>query len=136
MKINNIDSQIAKISGGNIEYCLVGKGPTVLISHGTLGGYDQGFAISQLFNNDIFSFLTVSRAGYLNSSSSTGRTPEEQAQSYKELLDKEGISSIAILGTSGGAPAALRFAQNYPERCWALILMSSITKAPQLPPFF
>jgi pimeloyl-ACP methyl ester carboxylesterase len=41
--------QIANVSGGQIEYCLSGNGPTVLISHGTLGGFDQGFSISRLF---------------------------------------------------------------------------------------
>lgn len=133
MKIN---AKTVDIPNGEIEYCLGGNGPTVLISHGTLGGCDQGYAISKLFNDDIFSFLCVSRAGYLNSSSSTGRTPNEQARSYKQLLDREDIPSVAILGISGGAPAALRFAQDYPERCWALILMSSIIKTPPLPPFF
>lgn len=35
-------SQIAEISGGRIEYTIIGKGPPVLVSHGTLGGFDQG----------------------------------------------------------------------------------------------
>jgi len=129
-------SQVASISGGQIEYCLSGNGPTVLISHGTLGGLDQGFSISRLFNHEIFRYLSVSRAGYLNSSSNTGRTSKEQARSYSELLDAVGINSVAIIGLSGGAPSALRFAQDYPERCWGLILISSITKMPELPPSF
>jgi pimeloyl-ACP methyl ester carboxylesterase len=128
--------QIATVSGGQIEYCLSGNGPTVLISHGTLGGFDQGFSISRLFNREDFRYLSVSRAGYLNSSPNTGRTSKEQARSYVELLDKEGINSVAIMGISGGAPSALRFAQDHPERCWGLILISSIVEMPELPPFF
>jgi hypothetical protein len=58
--INKIIGQRAKISSGEIEYCFSGKGPTVLVSHGTLGGFDQGLAISQLFNHDMFRFLPVS----------------------------------------------------------------------------
>jgi pimeloyl-ACP methyl ester carboxylesterase len=129
-------TQTASISGGQIEYCLSGRGPTVLISHGTLGGFDQGFSISRLFNHEIFRYLSVSRAGYLNSSPNTGRTSQEQARSYVELLDTEGINSVAIIGISGGAPSALRFAQDYPERCWGLILLSSIVRMPELPLFF
>ncbi|KAA3660363.1 MAG: alpha/beta hydrolase [Chloroflexi bacterium] len=136
MEIHKPVGQIASISGGQIEYCLSGNGPTVLISHGTLGGLDQGFSIARLFNQEIFRFLSISRAGYLNSSPNTGRTSKEQARSYVELLDAEGVDSVAIIGISGGAPSALCFAQDYPERCWGLVLISSITKMPKLPPFF
>lgn len=129
-------SQTTEISSGKIEHGSIGNGPAVLISHGTLGGYDQGYAISQLFSQEKFKFLCVSRAGYQNSSPTSGRTPEEQAASYIQLLDKEEISEVAIIGTSGGAPSALQFAQEYPDRCWALILISSISQMPELPPFF
>lgn len=130
-------SQLAQVSGGNIEYALVGNGPTVLVSHGTLGGFDQALAITQLFDREAFSFLAISRAGYLRSSPAMGRTPEEQARSFVELLDHEEIARAAVLGLSGGAPAALSFARDYPDRCWALVLISSITMAPPpLPLFF
>lgn len=130
-------SKIVNISSGTIEYSFTGTGPTVLISHGTLGGYDQGLAIAQLFNPDGFRFLAVSRAGYLRSDTGTGHNPQNQARSYVELLDYEGISSVFVLGLSGGAPSAISFAQDYPDRCSALVLISSITAAPPpLPPFF
>jgi hypothetical protein len=58
-------SQIAKISGGNIEFAFAGDVPTVLVSHETLGGFDQALAISQIFDQSAFRFLAVSRAGYL-----------------------------------------------------------------------
>ncbi|MCA9932770.1 MAG: alpha/beta hydrolase [Ardenticatenaceae bacterium] len=136
MNTNNPISQTVQISSGDIEYVFVGSGPTILISHGTLGGYDQALAISQLFDYESFSFLCVSRAGYLNSSPATGFTAEDQARSYKELLDHLGIAKAAILGTSGGAPSAIRFAQDFPEQCWALLLISSILQTPDLPLMF
>jgi pimeloyl-ACP methyl ester carboxylesterase len=136
-KMDNLSSQIAVISGGEIEYTLAGKGPAVLVSHGTLGGYDQALAISGLFNREAFSFLAVSRAGYLRSSPATGLTPEDQARSYVELLDHLGLSNAAVMGISGGAPPAITFARDYPDRCRALVLVSSITAAPPpLPLFF
>lgn len=135
--MDNAISQVVRVSGGDIEYASVGNGPTVLVSHGTLGGYDQALAITRLFDRGSYNFLAVSRAGYLRSSPGTGQTPEDQARSYVELLDYEGISKVAVLGLSGGAPSAIQFVQDYPDRCWALVLISSITSAlPPLPPFF
>ena len=129
-------SQTAQVSGGQISYALLGEGPAVLISHGTLGGIDQGSAISYLFDHEKFSFLVLSMAGYPDSSAGTGRTAGEQARSYAELLDHLGIPEVFILGTSGGAPSALRFAADYPARCRGLVLISSISKKPELPLFF
>lgn len=134
--MENLASKITNVSGGQMEYALVGNGPAVLISHGTLGGYDQALAIAQLFSHSKFRFLPVSRAGYLRSDPNTGRTSQEQAQSFTELLDHEGIASAAIIGASGGAPAAINFAQNFPDRCWGLILLSAIVAAPPPMPIF
>jgi pimeloyl-ACP methyl ester carboxylesterase len=132
-----VKSQLAEVSSGRIEYALVGAGPVVLISHGTLGGFDQGLAIASLFDQGCFSYLAVSRAGYLRSDPSTGRTPQEQARSYSELLDHLGLASVAVMGLSGGAPAAIAFSELFPDRCWGLVLLSSITAAPPpLPPLF
>lgn len=105
-------------------------------SHGTLGGFDQGLAISQQFDRTKFRFHCVSRAGYLRSSPSTGLIPDNQAQTYVELLDQVGISRTAVLGVSGRAPSALRFVQDYPERCWASVLISPINRTHQLPTAF
>ena len=130
-------SKTAAVSGGQIEYTLAGEGPAVLVSHGTLGGYDQALAISHLFNRNKFRFVLVSRAGYLRSSSGIGQTSQQQARSFAELLDREGIATAAVVGLSGGAPAAIRFAQDFSDRCWSLVLLSAIVAAPEpMPAFF
>jgi 2-hydroxy-6-oxonona-2,4-dienedioate hydrolase len=122
---------------GVVEYAISGQGPPVLIIHGTLGGYDQGLAIARLFDQRRFSFIAVSRAGYLGSGIPTGLTVSQQADSYAALLDKLGLEKAAIIGVSGGSPSALAFAHRHPDRCAALVLVSSITrKAPPLPPIF
>jgi pimeloyl-ACP methyl ester carboxylesterase len=132
-----VASRIVRVSGGDLEFAEIGNGLPVLVSHGTLGGYDQALAVTRLFNREKFRFLAVSRAGYLRSDLGTGRTPAEQARSFAELLEQAGIKNTAVLGLSGGAPAALSFALHFPERCRALALLSSITAAPpQLPAFF
>ena len=129
--------QLCLTGQGVVEYATTGQGPAVLIAHGTLGGYDQGLAIAQLFDQRRFSFIAVSRAGYLGSGIPTGLTCSQQADSYAALLDALGLEKAAIIGASGGSPSALQFALRHPERCSALILMSAIARRPPtLPPFF
>jgi len=122
---------------GVVEYATLGQGPAVLVAHGTLGGYDQGLAIARLFDYRRFSFIAVSRAGYLGSGIPTGLTAAQQADSYALLLDKLGLEKAAIVGVSGGGPSALQFALRHPDRCSALILLSAIgRRPPPLPPLF
>jgi pimeloyl-ACP methyl ester carboxylesterase len=129
--------QLSLTSSGVVEYATTGQGPAVLIAHGTLGGYDQGLAIAGLFDQRRFTFIAVSRAGYLGSGIPTGLTCKQQADSYAVLLDALGLEKAAIIGFSGGGPSALQFALRHPDRCSALVLMSAIgRRRPALPPVF
>lgn len=129
--------QLCLTGRGVVEYATAGQGPAVLIAHGTLGGYDQGLAIAELFDQRRFTFIAVSRAGYLGSGIPTGLTCAQQADSYAALLDALGLEKAAIIGASGGAPSALQFALRHPQRCSALVLMSAIARRrPTLPPIF
>lgn len=128
-------SQVIEIPNGRMEYAEQGEGPVILISHGTLGGYDQGLAVAGLFQDKAYRFISPSRAGYLRSAADTGWTPEVQADSFAQLLDALNISKAALIGISGGGPAAIQFALRHPERCWGLVLVSALTRKPgPLPP--
>lgn len=129
------NSQLIEIPNGRMEFAEQGDGPAVLISHGTLGGYDQGLAIASLFQKKRFRFIAPSRAGYLRSALDTGWTPEAQADSFVQLIDALDIAKAALMGVSGGGPAATQFALRHSERCWGLVLVSAITRRPgPLPP--
>jgi len=123
-------SQVIEIPNGRIEYAEQGKGPAILISHGTLGGYDQGLAIASLFQDSAYRFISPSRAGYLRSAADTGWTPEAQADSFAQLLDALDVSQAVLIGISAGGPAAIQFALRHSERCQGLILVSAITRRP------
>ena len=130
-------SDICELPSGAVEYARIGSGPCILVSHGTLGGYDQGLAIALLFDGYPYTFVCLSRAGYLRSALDGGRTPQAQAGTDARLLDLLGIEQAVMLGVSGGAPSALAFAQDYPQRCRALVLLSSISAPPSdMPAFF
>ncbi len=121
-------SQIIETTCGPVEYAAVGEGSPLLFAHGALGGYDQSLLLARLIHG--FTVIAPSRPGHLRTPLSTGRSPARQADAYAALLDALHISRVAIIGGSGGGPSALRFAAQYPDRCWALVLVSAICLAP------
>lgn len=123
----NKNSKVTTTSQGKIEYVLKGTGPVVLMLHGAPGGYDQGTLDMNMWNNQGFSLLSISRPGYLRTPLSTGETFEEQADAIKALLDTLGISKVAILAASAGGPIGLHFAMLNPDRISALILMAAVS---------
>lgn len=121
-------SHVIKTALGLVEYSVLGEGPPVLIAHGSPGGYDQGMLVAKLLNDPRFSFICMSRPGYLRTPLATGKTPEEQADMYAALLNALGIQKAAIMGISGGGPSALQFALRHSDRCNGLIMLSTLTE--------
>jgi pimeloyl-ACP methyl ester carboxylesterase len=121
-------SQVIRTSRGAIEYATHGEGATVIVCHGTGGGYDQGLMISRLLNG--YQGIAVSRAGYLQTPLEMGRSPAELSDAYAAMLDSLNIKKAAILGLSGGGMSAAHFALRHADRCWGLILADAITKTP------
>jgi len=119
-------STLIETARGPVECAVMGEGPAVLISHGALGGYDQGLALGRPLADAGFTVVAVSRPGYLRTPLSTGPAPEAQADAHNALLDALGIERAAILGASAGGISALHFAIRHPQRCRALILMCAI----------
>lgn len=109
---------------GNIEYTDAGAGPSVLVIHGSGGGYDQGELIADAVLGGNFHFIIPSRFGYLRSTFHEGATWDDQAHAYNYLLDHLGLNRVAVLAMSHGGPSALLFAALYPERVSSLTLVS------------
>ena len=65
-------SRIAKTRCGEIEYATTSAGSPVLISHGTLGGFDQGMVAAELILPPQFRPIAVSRPGYLRTPLAVG----------------------------------------------------------------
>ena len=121
-------SQFVQTSRCEIEFALQGEGATVILCHGTGGGYDQGLMIARLLNG--YQGIAVSRAGYLRTPLDTVRSPAELADAYTLFLEALKIEKAAIVGLSAGGMSAAHFALRHPDRCWGLILADAITKAP------
>ena len=121
---------------GDIQYRVVGDGPTVLVSHGITGGVDHAEYLVTRWRNfdERYRFVYVSRFGYLKSSLPDGATPRLQAAAYRDLLDHLGIDDVSVVGNSAGGASAMWFAIDYPERTNGLILLSSAVPGPQPDP--
>ncbi len=109
---------------GDIEYTEGGSGPTVLVIHGSGGGYDQGELLVQAVLGDEFHWITPSRFGYLRSTFREGATWDDQAHAYAYLLDRLGVKEVAVVALSHGGPSALLFAVLHAERVSSLTLIS------------
>jgi pimeloyl-ACP methyl ester carboxylesterase len=75
-----------------------------------------------------FRFIAVSRPGYLRTPLETGRSPDAQADGYAALLDVLGLPQAAVIALSAGGPSALQFTLRHPNRCWGLVLVSTLTQ--------
>lgn len=119
------DSEIIHTECGEVEYTAYGEGYAILVVHGIFGGFDQGLVMARGQIGEGFRSIIPSRFGYLGSPIPEEPSSELQADAFACLLDALGIDQAAILGTSAGGTSAIQFALRHPERCSALILVSS-----------
>jgi pimeloyl-ACP methyl ester carboxylesterase len=128
-KLASLDSgsEMAETKKGAIEYVDRGEGPTLLVFHGAPGGYDQAMLLGSLLAEEEFHLVAPSRPGYLRTPLTTGQSLAEQADAMAALIETMGISRVAVLASSLGAPAAMHFAWRYPDMVWALVLLSPAT---------
>ena len=124
------ESMIVETRHGPMEFTRWGDGPPVIVVHGAGGGYDQGRLIPKMFGSDGYEWISISRFGYLRSSLPEDPSTSAQAEAIADLLDKLGIDRAAIVAMSGGVPPSLQFAQLFPERTTALVLLSSAPFSP------
>jgi len=124
-RLHDLGSQIVDTPCGPIEYASLGDGFPVLVIHGIFGGFDQGLVTAQGQLGEGFRRITPSRFGYLRSPLPDDASPASQADAYACLLDALGIEKAAIMATSAGGTSAIQFALRHPDRCAALVLVSS-----------
>ena len=128
-------SQLMDTPYGPVEYGQAGAGPTVILSHGSVGGYDQGLWLAGLLGSG-FHYLAPSRFGYLRTPVPPDPSPEAQAAQYAALLDALQVERACVLGLSAGGPSALQFALCYPDRCACLVMLSAMSYRLTAMPWF
>jgi pimeloyl-ACP methyl ester carboxylesterase len=120
-----VPSETITTPWGDVEYADDGDGPPILLSHGVVGGHDNGRDLVDLWFGSQYRAIAPSRFGYLGSAMPTAATVADQADTYSSLLDHLGLDRVVMVGFSAGGPAAIQFALRHPARLHALVLGSS-----------
>jgi pimeloyl-ACP methyl ester carboxylesterase len=122
-----IEQQRAQTSKGPVEYADVGEGRPILYFHGNDVGSDAAVMMEKSLLDDGFRLIAPNRPGYYGTPLSCGRSPSDCADLAAELLDQLGIERAVVIGTSGGGPAAARFAARDPQRTAGLVLQCALS---------
>ncbi|PUU86454.1 MAG: ycgS, partial [Halanaerobium sp.] len=128
MEAIKMESKIAELKKGKMEYTLRGEGPVISNLHGGHSNCQESFGYQPLLNSG-YSILTPSRPGYSRTDVEAGRTAAETAASLVELLDYLKIGEVYLIGVSAGGPTAIYLTANYPARVKKLVLESAASKA-------
>jgi pimeloyl-ACP methyl ester carboxylesterase len=123
-----MESKIAELKRGKMEYTLRGEGPVILNLHGGHSNCQESFGYQPLLNSG-YSILTPSRPGYSRTDVEIGKTAFQTAASLVELLDYLKIDEVYLIGVSAGGPTAVYLAANHPERVKKLVLESAASKS-------
>lgn len=117
------EARSAATAMGPIEFGREGAGPAALVIHGAGGGFDQGLYLGRDLLGAHHDLIAPSRFGYLGTAVPRDGSIRAQADAHAALLDALNLDHAIIAGVSAGAPSAVAFAMEYPQRADALILI-------------
>ncbi len=129
------------IEGCKVTYALAGpeNGPLILYFHGWGDDYRAVLPLEYPLMDAGFRLLVPNRPGYGGTAlewfkggrTHTWRTAADTADVAARLLaqlQENAPSRVAVVGTSGGAPAALAFASRHAARTSALLIQAGLTQ--------
>jgi pimeloyl-ACP methyl ester carboxylesterase len=124
-------SQIVNTACGPIEYGEYGKGPPLLVVHGSGGGFDQGLDLGRTLVPDGFRVIAPSRFGYVRTPLPADASPMAQADAHACLLDALGLRTVSVIGGSAGAPSSMQLCLRHPDRCSSMVLLFPLAYFPR-----
>lgn len=116
-------------SGGRVLEIATSGDPaarTVFFHHGTPGAASTMRLMGPLADDGQLYFVTMSRAGYGNSSRREGRDVASVVDDVRVVLDALGRDRYVSLGWSGGGPHALACAALDAPRCMAAVTLAGV----------
>jgi len=125
------ESKVIEVPQGKVEYFLTEEEnkdkPVIMCSHGGIGGVDQARLMLDWVDQTAYRILSVSRPGYLLTPLESGKSIEQQADLFAQLLDALKIEKACIVAASAGGPPAYQFAIKYPQKLWGLVAIDSVS---------
>jgi pimeloyl-ACP methyl ester carboxylesterase len=118
---------VMDIDAYGVHYLDNGEGPALLLVHG-FGGqtFQYRHQIPYLSRTRRVIVPDLKGFGYSERDANAGLSHSDQVAMLRALLDRLGITRVAIVGHSMGGSIAQRFAATYPEMVDALVLAASM----------
>ena len=124
------------VDGASIHYREQGKGPAVVLIHGYGASLESWGGVAPVLaaNHRV---IAIDLKGFGWSTRPEGDySPAAQAQLVWHVLDKLGVTDVAIVGHSWGSSVALSMAVAQPARTREVALYSAYVYDEQVPSFF
>lgn len=120
------DSRFASIDGVRLHYKDQGKGPAILLIHGSIGDTIDWDGWVDILSPS-YRVIRIDLPGFgLSGPIANGNYSIDRTLSLIDgLMDLLGAEKFAIVGVSYGGPVAFRYAATRTERISALIIMNS-----------
>lgn len=112
---------------GPVEAEISGRGPPILVLHGSPGGIDGARAMGQFLEADGFSCIYLSRPGYLKTPLHTDTSIDAEADTIAALLESLDMPRVGVLAWSGGGPSAYRLAVRHPDRIPSMVIIAGVS---------
>ncbi|WP_299985535.1 alpha/beta fold hydrolase [uncultured Ruegeria sp.] len=120
------EGQIVDVDGVAVHAVVMGKGPDVVLIHGSSGNTrDMTFALAPILAEN-YRVIVFDRPGlgYSESFSPNGETIVEQAEILQQAASKLGAERPIVAGQSYGGSVSLAWAVTRPDNISALVLIA------------
>jgi pimeloyl-ACP methyl ester carboxylesterase len=110
-----------------MRYLRVGAGPALLLVHGLLGySFSWRFAIPSLARHATVYAIDLLGTGFSDRPPGLDCSFKASAERLIQFMDKTGLASCDLLGTSHGGAVSMMAAAQAPDRCRRLILVDPV----------
>ncbi|HEY5945339.1 MAG TPA: alpha/beta fold hydrolase [Kofleriaceae bacterium] len=130
------DATFVEVDGVSVHYREQGQGPAVVLLHGYGASLEAWGGVAPVLAAQ-HRVIAVDLKGFGWTTRPDGDySPQAQAQLVWHVLDRLGVSDVAIVGHSWGTSVALSMAVAQPERTRQVALYSAYVYDEQVPQFF
>lgn len=127
---HNEHSHFAEVDGATVHYQEFGEAsnPTLVLIHGYTSSTFVWHSVAPRFADEGFHVVAVDLLGfgYSDKPASFEYTIEAQARMITRLMNRLGIGTATLVGSSYGGAVALTIALDYPERVEKLVVVDAV----------